>query len=64
MSSISNAVESVFRSTKDFSCSEFEICMIIAGLYLMKDKQEDAYKGMVQQLIDKIVADPLTDKPT
>lgn len=59
MSSISNAVESVFRTTKGFSFSEFEICIIIAGLYLMKDKQEDAYKGMVQRLIDKIVPDPI-----
>ena len=62
MSTISNGVESVLerlQKTKSFSCSEFELCMIIGGLYLMKDKQEDLYKGMIQNLIDKIVADPI-----
>ena len=37
------------------SLSEIEACLIIAGLYTVKGKQEEeSYKNMVQKLIDKI----------
>lgn len=54
MSAISNAVESLFQESKVIGFSQFENCMIIAGLYLLKDKQEESYKGMIQNLIEKI----------
>jgi hypothetical protein len=53
MSAISNAVESLFK-TKNVEFSQFEICMLIAGLYLLKDKQEEFYKGMIHNLIEKV----------
>lgn len=37
------------------SLSEIEICLIIAGLYTVKNKQTDNhYKNYIQKLIDKI----------
>lgn len=37
------------------SLSEIEVCLIIAGLYTVKGKQNDeSYKIFVQQLIDKV----------
>lgn len=38
------------------SVSEVEVCLIIAGLFNVKNKQTDeSYKMMVQKLIDKVV---------
>jgi hypothetical protein len=54
MSAISNAVESLFKEEKFVGFSQFDNCLIIAGLYLLKDKQEESWKPMVQNLIDKI----------
>jgi len=37
------------------SLSQIETCLIIAGLYTVKNKQiDDDYKKTVQKLIDKI----------
>lgn len=37
------------------SLSEIEKCLIIAGLYVLKNKQtDDTYKAFVQKLIDKV----------
>lgn len=54
MSTISNAVESLFKEEKLMNFSQFDNCLIIAGLYLLKDKQEESWKPMVQKLIDKV----------
>ena len=46
------------------SLSELETCLIIAGLYTVKSKQEDeSYKKMVQKLIDKVSkAEPIDNR--
>ncbi len=46
------------------SLSELETCLIIAGLYTVKSKQEDeSYKKIVQKLIDKISkAEPIDNR--
>jgi hypothetical protein len=54
MSTLSNAMESLFKEEKFVGFSQFDNCLIIAGLYLLKDKQEESWKPMVQKLIDKI----------
>lgn len=43
------------------SLSEIETCLVIAGLYTVKSKQDDeSYKQYVQKIIDKIAkADPI-----
>jgi hypothetical protein len=39
------------------SVSEIERCLIIAGLYSVKGKQDDdSYKVFIQKLIDKVCA--------
>ena len=48
-------MQNILESNIQISLSQLDICMVLAGLYSVKAKQEDDLsKKMVQKIIDKI----------